>query len=62
MIHTDLIFTQPNREVVMASINLVIQDKKRDTLKAEAKKRGLRFYPYLEKELEKIADRLEKKK
>lgn len=46
----------------MAFLNLEIPDDKRDILKSEAKKQGMKFYPFLSKELEKIADKLEKKK
>ncbi|MGB1322410.1 MAG: hypothetical protein ACPG5L_15870 [Vibrio gallaecicus] len=45
----------------MAYLNLKIPDGKRDTLKAEAKKNGMKFYPYVEKELIKLAEKLEKK-
>lgn len=45
----------------MAFLNLQIPDTSRDTLKKEAKSKGMKFYPYVEQELVKLADRLEKK-
>ena len=45
----------------MAYLNLQLPDEKRDTLKKEAKRNGMKFYPYVEIELIKLADKLEKK-
>lgn len=50
-----------NKRKSMAFLNLEIPNNKRDILKREAKNKGMKFYPFLSKELEKIADKLEKK-
>ena len=43
-------------------LSLKIEESAHKTLKEEATKRGMKFYAYLEKELEDKAKRLEKKK
>lgn len=45
----------------MAYLNLNIPNEARDTLKRDAKSKGMKFYPYLEGELVKLAKKLEQK-